>query len=161
MRQDDPADAHPPGLMFQIGFWWLVFLTVLFIGWGVVMAVAPENPIHRTWRVFVQRTYIDGQEPASVAEMLHFLMGMLGAAIMGFYVLQLGILLFAFRQRQRWAWWTTLIATLAALTLDSTMSVVHGAVFNVWFNNLIPAIGYGIPLALTAPEMLFRRSVEN
>ena len=77
------------------------------------------------------------------------MMAPLGATIAGFYLLQVFIVAYAFRQRQPWAWYAIFSSTLLWFVVDSGMSLLHGAYFNVFMINLFPLGLFGIPLFAT------------
>ncbi|MEL6615822.1 MAG: hypothetical protein AAFQ43_08795, partial [Bacteroidota bacterium] len=78
-----------------------------------------------------------------------FVMGPLGGTIAGSYALQAFIAAVPFARRERWAWWATLVGMLVWFVTDSTLSISHGAAFNVLQINLMPLLVFGPPLAAT------------
>jgi len=51
-----------------------------------------------------------------------------------------------FRKREAWAWHAVVWSTLLWFVVDSTMSAIAGAYFNIY---LMPLVVCGIPLAAT------------
>ncbi|MBC8341435.1 MAG: hypothetical protein H8E63_07220 [Proteobacteria bacterium] len=132
-------------------FWcrWLLGASAFFVGFGVVAAIAPHSGLFDLWIGEIDNHFFAGEIGASALEMRGFLMGPLGATISGSYLLQVFVIAVPFRNREAWAWHAVLWSTLLWFVVDSTMSAVHGAYFNIYLINLMPLILFGIPLAAT------------
>ena len=76
-------------------------------------------------------------------------MGLLGGTMAGSYLLQAFIAAIPFARREPWAWWASLGGVLLWFLVDSSLSVAHGAAFNVWMINLMPLVVFVVPLAAT------------
>ena len=132
-------------------FWqrWLLVASVAFCVFGVVVAVAPNAPFLKPWTAGVAAAFYDGAEPAEAAAFRAFILGPLGATIAGSYLLQAGVAAVPFARREPWAWWVTLGALALWFTVDSALSLAHGAAFNVLLINLAPLAVYLPPLVAT------------
>lgn len=132
-------------------FWtrWLFLVSVIFTGFGVLIALFPETPILALWHDFLARTFFAGDMPDDAARLRSFLFGPLGGTIAGFYVFQGFVVRNAFAHRERWAWWAILLATAFWFITDSSMSLVHGAWWNVLLVNVPALLLNAIPLAMT------------
>ena len=132
-------------------FWqrWLLAASVGFAAFGALVALAPDAPWLAFWNEAAEARFYDGPEPAQAAAFRAFLMGPLGATMLGSYVLQAFIAAVPFARREPWAWWATLAGLLAWFGLDSALSLAHGAAFNVWMINLVPVAVFAPPLVAT------------
>ena len=128
---------------------WLLYASGFFVVFGVVAAIAPDRPPLSLWSHAVDAAYSSGEPHPSGQALRRFMMAPLGATIAGCYLLQVFIVAYAFRQRQPWAWYAIFSSTLLWFVVDSGMSLVHGAYFNVFMINLFPLVLFGIPLFAT------------
>ncbi|GAB5533858.1 MAG: hypothetical protein Rubg2KO_01070 [Rubricoccaceae bacterium] len=132
-------------------FWqrWLFFASVFFCAFGVVVAVFPNAFFLDMWQEAVARTFYSGTEPEEAAAFRAFVMGPLGGTMAGSYLLQAFIAAIPFARREPWAWWATLSAMLLWFVVDSSLSLLHGAAFNVWMINGMPLLIFLPPLIAT------------
>ncbi|MEM6338268.1 MAG: hypothetical protein AAF752_16965, partial [Bacteroidota bacterium] len=132
-------------------FWqhWLFYASVFFAGFGLVVALFPDAFFLAPWNAAVAETFYKATEPAEAAAFRAFVLGPLGGTIAGSYVLQAFIAAVPFARRERWAWWATLGALLVWFVIDSSLSLAHGAGFNVWMINLTPLAVFVPPLVAT------------
>ena len=135
-------------------FWqrWLVTSCFVFGCVGIAVAVAGESAVFEGWNGGVRDVFADGRElgPEAV-EVKNFLLGPLGATILGSYVLCGFIAAGPFARQERWAWMALTTRLLTWFVLDSAVSIHSGAYFNVYLINLVTLFGQAIPLAMTAP----------
>ncbi len=136
-------------LGFEFWYRWLLVVSVVFGLVGVLVALAPESFFFAHWNAALAEVFFAGEVPAEAAHLKTFLLGPLGGTIAGSYVLQLAIVLGPFRKRERWAHVALTASLLAWFCIDSTVSLMHGAVFNVLLINLPALIGTGLPLVFT------------
>jgi hypothetical protein len=128
---------------------WLFYASLLLVGFGFAVAVAPNLGWLGTWSARVDANFFpDRVHPNAVAER-SFLMAILGASIAGMYILQAFVVAFPFRNREAWAWYAIAGSNLAWFALDSGLSALHGFTFNIYTVNLFPLFILGIPLAAT------------
>ncbi len=128
---------------------WLLWASAFFVGFGVVAAIAPHSGLFDFWIGEIDNHFFAGEIGASALAMRSFLMGPLGATIAGSYLLQVFVIAVPFRNREAWAWHAVVWATLLWIVVDSTMSAIAGAYFNIYLINLMPLVVFGIPLAAT------------
>ncbi len=131
---------------------WRRFLfaaSVFFAVFGLVAAVGIHTFLFDMWTSQIDAVFFGGQPSESALAMRNFLMGPLGGTIAGSYTLQSFIVAVPFKNREPWAWWAVLIGMLVWFVIDSSVSLWHGAVFNVWMINLTPIVVFGIPLIAT------------
>ena len=130
----------------------ILYSSVFFVFFGVAAAVAPHSGLFDFWIMEIDRTFFAGEVSSQAKEMRGFLMGPLGGTIAGSYLLQVFIVAVPFKRRGNWAWHAVLWSMLLWFCVDSTISVAHGAYFNVYLVNVMPLILFGIPLAATRSE---------
>jgi len=128
---------------------WLLFGSIFFVAFGVTAAIAPHSGLFEIWISGVDRTFFEGAIPRPAGEMRSFLMGPLGGTIAGSYLMQVFIVAVPFKRRERWAWHALLWPMLLWFCVDSTVSALHGAYFNIYLINLVPLLIFGVPLVAT------------
>lgn len=132
-------------------FWqrWLFLASVFFSAFGVVVALFPNAFFLTMWTDTVASAFYGGTEPDAAAHFRSFMMGPLGGTIAGSYLLQAFVAAIPFARREPWAWWASLSAMLLWFGVDSSLSILHGAAFNVWMINLMPLVAFLPPLITT------------
>ena len=132
-------------------FWqrWLLYASAFFCAFGLVVALFPDGAFLAPWNAAVAETFYGGSEPAGGAAFRAFVLAPLGGTIAGSYLLQTFIAAVPFARRERWAWWATLGALLLWFVVDSSLSLVHGAAFNIWMINAAPPAVFIPPLVAT------------
>lgn len=128
---------------------WILFGSVFFTLFGVLAAIAPHSVFFEFWIDGVDRTFFGGDIPRNARAMRGFLMGPLGGTIAGSYLMQTFIVAGPFKRRERWAWHAVLWPMLLWFCVDSTVSALHGAYFNIYLINLVPLLFFGVPLMAT------------
>jgi len=137
----------------RFNFWqkWLTWANVMVLVIGLMLAVAPSSiflKMHNdcTADVFFNQTTI----PADAEQMRTFLFGIIGGTIFGFQVLMIFISENAFKKKERWAYFAMLFGYLSWFLIDSSLSIMHGALYNVLLINIPAMILIGLPLIFTA-----------
>jgi len=132
-------------------FWcrWLLFASLFFTAFGVAAALAPDSGLFDVWIGQVDRTFFAGSIPPDARALRGFLMGPLGGTIAGSYAMQVFVVAIPFKRRERWAWHAILWPMLLWFAVDSFVSALHGAWFNIVLINLMPVVTFGIPLFAT------------
>jgi hypothetical protein len=128
---------------------WIFFFSVFFTVFGVVAAVAPDSALFEIWINEVDRVFFEGRISPQGRAMRGFLMGPLGGTIAGSYLMQIFIVAVPFKRRERWAWHALFWPMLLWFCVDSAVSVLHGAYFNIYLINLVPLVVFGVPLVAT------------
>ncbi len=128
---------------------WLLYLSGFFAILGTIIAIAPNFPLLAFWNMTVESAFFPDRIHPNASALRAFMLGPLGATIAGSYLLQCFVIAYAFRKREAWAWHAILWSTLFWFAIDSLMSVLHGAYFNIYMINIFPLILFGIPLFAT------------
>ena len=133
-------------------FWqrWLLVASACFCLFGLLVALFPDALFLKPWNEAVADAFYDGNEPPPAAAFRAFILAPLGATIAGSYLLQTMLIAVPFARREPWAWWASVGALGLWFTVDSLLSWMHGAVFNVFLIN-------GAPLAIFVPPLVATR----
>ncbi len=128
---------------------WLLYSSVFFAFFGVTVALAPGFPFLLPWTAAVDAHFFPHGPDAGGSALRAFMMAPLGGTIAAYYLLQSLVVAHAFRAREKWAWRAILWSTLIWFVVDSGMSALHGAYFNIYLINIFPLLIFGIPLYAT------------
>ena len=137
--------------MTSFDFWhrWLLVVSALLTLLGLVIAIFPDSFLFATHIAATGEVFFDGTVPPDSAELRSFLFAPIGGTIAGYFLLQTMIVWGPFRDREPWAWYAILGALLLWFVTDSTLSILHGALFNVWMVNIWTLLLVGLPLLMT------------
>ena len=146
--------------MPSFAFWhkWLLVVGIANIGIGLVIALAPGSFLFAPHTEAIADVFFEGHLTEAAEELRTFLFGILGGTLAGYFFLQTLIVWIPFRKRQRWAWHAVAWVLLLWFVVDSSLSIYHGALFNVWMINVWALLLIGVPLMMTYTE--FRASSE-
>lgn len=114
-------------------FWyrWLLCVTVFSIFIGLLIAFLPNSFIFDLYNLKMTSVFFDGEIPNEAKEMKSFLFGAIGGTVSGYFIFQLFIVWNALYKKERWAWTAIVVALLLWFIVDSTVSLFHGAYFNI------------------------------
>lgn len=144
-------------LGFQFWQRWLTASCFVFASVGIAVAGFGDTPLFSMWNDGFREAFADGAELGpETARAKSFLLGPLGGTILGSYVLCGFVAAIPFARRERWAWWAISLSLVSWFVLDSTVSLLHHAYFNIYLINLVTLVGQGLPLAMTAPAFFGR-----
>ncbi len=138
-------------------FWrkWLLAANLMTIMVGLLIAFAGNSFVFALHNAGTQELFFQGQ--AITGDMLSFknwLFGIIGGSIVGFHVLMVFIIIYPFRERQRWAWIALWAGLLSWFVIDSGISAFYGAYYNILLINLVALILIGLPLLMTRREFV-------
>jgi hypothetical protein len=85
---------------------------------------------------------------------------LLGATTAGFFVMFFILARIPFQRLERWSYFCLVFGLLTWFVLDSSFSLMHGAVFNVLLVNVPCLLVLSIPLLATARAFLSGESVQ-
>lgn len=116
---------------------------------GIVLVGAAGTPPFRSYDASVARAFYSSDElPAVVVAHHRWLLGVIGAGVVGWGIAFVGLVAGPFRRQERWAW-TTLAGSVGVWgALDAGVSFVHGVTGEVVFVAVIVAC-IAVPLALS------------
>ncbi len=131
-------------------FWrrWLEVASWALVFSGVALALFNQSRA-ADWLV---NQYVDPafftQMSGEATAFQAWIYGVLGATMVGWGVVVMGLVRVPFARREAWSW-NTLVAALALwFVLDSSLSAWHGVMPNVGINTAF-AVLLGLPLAMT------------
>ncbi|MEM1055779.1 MAG: hypothetical protein AAGI52_09635 [Bacteroidota bacterium] len=127
----------------------LVIASVLFALVGLLMALWPFGIVFAPWTGAIADTFFGGVWTTEAEAYHRFAMGPLGATMTGYFVLQTVIAAIPFGKRERWAWHAMVWGLVTWFVIDSAVSLLHGAAFNVWMINVPCVLVFGVILYAT------------
>lgn len=129
-------------------FWtrYLQAISLLFAALGAFWAVAGSFDPFGVWDSAFARAFYNAPTLSSdVARAKEFILAPFGATAAGYFLLQFFIAKHAFPTRERWAYQAVVVSFLFWFLLDSSMSALHGAYFNILFAN-VPSLFAMLPV---------------
>jgi len=132
-------------------FWvsYLKAVSIFFALMGVMWAVIGNfDPLGFYEGYFAQAFWQSDTLPPDARRTFNFILGPFGATSMGYFILQYFIAANAYAKREKWGYQAVVTAFLAWFVLDTSMSIVHGAYFNVAIAN-IPSLIAMTPIFFT------------
>lgn len=136
----------------SFNFWqkWMTYVNIMMVIIGVVVAFANETFLFSYYDTLTTKNVLNGQEmDMETRNLKMWLFGIIGGSIVGFHLLIVFVSEFAFKKKERWAYWAILLSVLLWFIIDSSISVVYGAFHNVLLVNLFAIILVGLPLIFT------------
>lgn len=149
-----PAQPAPPRPTLG-SFWhkWLEGACITFTLVGVVAAFAYDSPLFAFYRGQLATTFFGtAGVPTDAAELLRFAFGPLGGTIAGQFVALLYLARYPIRRGERWAIDASIASLFAWFIVDSSVSSLHRAWFNLALVN-VPTLVVMLP-----PLIALRRS---
>jgi hypothetical protein len=142
----------------HFNFWyrWLLCASILNMTAGLIIAFLPDSFLFSDHTEALADTFFDGELSEGAGDMRNFFFGIIGGTITGYFLLQTLIVWIPFYRRERWAWHAVFWAILTWFVIDSTLSIFHGAFFNVWMINIWALLLTIIPLVMTYGDFDFR-----
>jgi hypothetical protein len=134
---------------FRFWFYWLLTASLLSLTAGILIALFPGSFLFEMHTAALAEAFFGKELTEGTEQMRRFFFGIIGGTIAGYFLLQTLIVLFPFRNRERWAWHAIFWAILLWFTIDSTLSILHGAFFNVWMINVPSLLIILLPLVFT------------
>jgi len=135
----------------QFEFWvkYLKFISLFFVGMGVMWAVlGSPDPFGIYEKAMAQSFYNQDELSEEVSRTFRFILAPFGTTMAGSFLLQYFIAKNAFAKKELWAWQAIMVAFFFWFILDTTMSVIHGAYFNILIAN-IPSLIAMLPIVFT------------
>lgn len=127
----------------------LVIASAVFGFVGLLTALWPFAVVFAPWTHAIATAFFGGTWTPETQAYHRFAMAPLGATTTGYFVLQTAIAAIPFGRRERWAWHAMLWGLLTWFVLDSGLSLLYGAAFNVWMINLPTLAVFGVILYAT------------
>jgi hypothetical protein len=134
---------------FRFWYYWLLSASLMSLAAGILIALFPGSFLFEMHTSALSEVFVGEELTEGTEQMRRFFFGIIGGTIAGYFLLQTLIVLFPFRKGERWAWHAIFWAILLWFTIDSTLSILHGAFFNVWMINIPSLLLTLIPLLFT------------
>lgn len=144
-------------------FWqhWLLAVSIIFTIMGIIIAIMPDSILFSLHTEATGNRFFGGQLPAEAENFRRFLFGPIGGTIAGYFLLQTFIVYGPFKSREPWAWKAIFWALMTWFITDSSVSIFHGAFFNVWMINIWTLILVGLPLLMTYPAFKNKENTDD
>jgi hypothetical protein len=124
-----------------------------FAALGLLVAYAGESAIFAVWRDAAARSIFSADTlPAGVAPFAEATLGILGGSIFGKWIAAWMLVRGPLARGEAWAHRALVLGLLSWFVVDSAVSLVVGAAFNVWMINLAPLVTFGGVVALARPH---------
>jgi hypothetical protein len=134
---------------FRFWYYWLLSASLLSLTAGILIALFPGSFLFEMHTSALSEVFFGEELTAGTEQMRRFFFGIIGGTIAGYFLLQTLIVLFPFQKGERWAWHAIFWAILLWFVIDSTLSILHGALFNVWMINVPSLLIILLPLMFT------------
>ncbi|HTF81827.1 MAG TPA: hypothetical protein VL947_08885 [Cytophagales bacterium] len=135
------------GFKFWVGY--LKVASLFFALMGAMWALLGSfDPIGVYDHAFAQAFWGTDQLPADAQKAFSFILGPFGATTAAYFVMQYYIAVHAYAQRQRWGYDAIVVPFVGWFVLDTTMSLIHKAYFNILIAN-IPCLLVMLPIFFT------------
>jgi hypothetical protein len=106
---------------------WVLLASIAGSGvMAIVLIVWPSAPFMAAYNADYARVFYGA--PMADATMRHhgFLLGVVGAGVLGWAVTLQFVVMGPWRRREPWAWWAVTTAVLTWVVVDLAVSLVHG-----------------------------------
>lgn len=138
-------------MQFSFKFWqlWLLAVAAVIVIFGGVIALLSWSQFFSIFNGLVYDTFWprSGPDAGSQGFML-WAYGMLGATMVGWGIFLAYLVRYPFAKKERWAWECITIGVVTWFIIDTAMSIMAKAYFNVAINVLLMIL-VGLPLLAT------------
>lgn len=132
-------------------FWvkYLKIVSLIFVTMGVMWAVlGSPDPFGIYEKAMAQSFYNQDELPEQVNKVFQFILAPFGMTMAGYFLLQYYIAKNAFAKRELWGYRSIINAFFFWFILDTTISAIYGAWFNIVLAN-IPSLIAMLPILFT------------
>lgn len=137
----------------KFSFWqkWLTYANVMTVGVGFLCAFAGNSIFFDAHNHYTKEVFFAGQEfSPEILALKNWLFGIIGGTIVGFHILMIFISEYAFKKREKWAYYAMWTGLISWFLIDSGISVYYGAIHNLVIINIVALVAIGVPLVATA-----------
>lgn len=135
----------------NFSFWvkYLKIISIFFAAMGAMWALLGSfDPMGIYEAQFASAFWQTDTLPPDAKRTFNFILGPFGATSMGYFILQYFIAANAYARREKWGFQAIITAFAAWFVLDTSMSALHGAYFNILMAN-IPSLIAMFPIFFT------------
>lgn len=130
---------------------WIVCL--MFAGVGLLVTVAGRTALFSAWRGAAATALFERPSlPTALEPFVALTDSIIGGSIVGKWIAAAWLVARPLAAGRVWAWWALVAGLLGWFLLDSGLSLVQGAGFNVWMINLAPLLVFGGLLLTARPK---------
>ena len=135
-------------------FWqkWLTYSNVIAVCVGLLVAFAGNSIFFQIHNQYTAEVFFSSELTPDVIVFKNWLFGIIGGTIVGFHILMIFISEYAYKKKERWAYWALWSGLVSWFVIDSSLSVYYGAIHNLILINLAALIMIGLPLVFTGSE---------
>jgi len=153
MRPQSAAETASFGAL-PVGWRSLGLISIAFVGVGLVVAFGMDGPFFAIYRDLFGRYFFGGDLPLEAQRYLVFIAGPIGATFAGHFAMLAWAVRSTGAQRPAWLLQCVVTSVMAWFVVDSSMSILHGAWFNVVVVNVptLVAMAYPVWRARPAPR---------
>jgi hypothetical protein len=145
----------------NFAFWqkWLTYANAITVVVGLSVAFAGNSFVWELHNEYTRDVFFDSNAfSADVLAFKNWLFGIIGGTIVGFHVLMIMISENAFKAKEVWAYRAMWYGLLSWFAIDSTISILSGAIHNVVMVNLVALVMIALPLVMTRRAFVIRNS---
>jgi hypothetical protein len=138
--------------MTRFRFWqqWLFYTSLLFAGFGIVLAIYGDNPLFKHYNNALARRFWDiPQFPIQADQFRAFIWGPLGGTIACSYILLAYITYYPFRRREQWAYYAIAAAFGVWMVIDTATSLYYEVYLGAYLINSFSFLVKAFPLIFT------------
>jgi len=142
--------------MKRFVFWqrWLLILSGIIIVFGLVMSLLSSTAFFDVLNNQVDPIFWGAQPiPTQALTFRNWVYGVTGATMAGWGVFFVFLVHYPFRRREKWAWNCILMGVLFWYVPDTSISLIHGVIFNALFNTVL-LVAIALPLLMTHREFV-------
>ena len=133
-------------------FWtkYLEYISIFFVMIGLMWALIGSFDPFGIYDSMMAKSFFGNEElNADVKRVLSFILAPFGATSAGYFILQYFISKNAFAEKKKWAYNSIASAFIFWFVVDSVMSAIHGAFFNIAIANITTLLFMLPPLIFT------------
>ena len=150
MRKTPAIDTGIPDRSFLFWQRWLLYSSLLFAFFGLVLAVFADSSLFLFYHRKLARLFWGANMiPDTVMPFFRFTAGPEGGTIACCYILLAFIAYYPFKRKERWSRNAIAVGFGAWFIIDSTVSVICGAYFQLYIFNGISLLQKLLPLFFT------------
>ena len=132
---------------------WLTWANIMAIGAGLMVAFAGNSFFFEAHNHYTKAVFFGGEAFSDqILLFKNWLFGVIGGTIVGFHVLMVMISEYAFKQKQKWAYYAMWLGLLSWFAIDTGLSFYYGAIHNIVLINLVALVLIGLPLVMTRSD---------
>lgn len=144
-----PSHRQNNYLLFRFLYLWILIASFFFLSVGICVALFGDSILFDRYNSSMSILFLNKETfPISYIPFKSLLFAILGTSICGKWLLAACIIHYALKKQLLWSLKALAFGLLSWFIVESLASALSGAYFNILFINLIPLIGFGLPLVI-------------